>query len=392
MTMEDGDAHATSKHVLHQLSGTVYACSSLSPLSSRPGNFVYRGVLLHPLCAKDKAPVRTVIIKHYTTYTSEDAPNHMACRVDGPVVIFHPERHEASNIQVLEDFIYTTGLKSMLLSAEASALLASSLEAIGFALGAWIRAFHMWAAAPEQAALRAQMWQNDLMRKTKYLFTYNAFLQVLELHPEILEDHREILEKIQDTLSKEYERPSTEEDNDLGLIHGDFWSGKYVLPPKLHCILCQSCWILWSNGESISILLPATPWQEPPLSGVPNKLFIIDWEFAQFGHRSNDIGQLIGDLYERKLYGNVETVAPVMEGVMKGYGKLSERMAFRVAMYVGVHLIGWYNRRPQKGPKVVPPHVILEGLTIGRDFIIKGWEKDREYFENSALAPLFRRE
>ncbi|QYS97796.1 Phosphotransferase enzyme family protein [Trichoderma simmonsii] len=388
MTTEDGDADTASKHVLQQLSDTVYACSSLSPLSSRPGNFVYRGVLVHPLSAKDEAPVRTVIIKHCTTSTSEDAPDHMARRVDGPnfeelllnsiahfspltdpsILIKVPRLHlldEASNIQVLEDFIDSTGLKSMLLSAEASNLLPSSLEAIGFALGLWLRAFHVWAAAPEQAALRAQMWQSDPMRKTKYLFTYHVFLKVLETHPEVLEDHREILEKIQDTISKEYERPSTEDDEDLGLIHGDFWSG--------------------------NILLPATPWREPPLSGGPNKLFIIDWEFAQFGHRSNDIGQLIGDLYERKLYGKVETVAPVMEGVIRGYGELSEQMAFRVAIYVGVHLIGWYNRRPQKGPKVVPSHVILEGLTIGRDFIIKGWEKDRKYFENSALASLFRR-
>lgn len=89
MTTEDGDADAASKHVLQQLSDTVYACSSLSPLSSRPGNFVYRGVLVHPLSAKDEAPVGTIIIKHCTTSTSEDGLNHIASRVDGPVVIFH---------------------------------------------------------------------------------------------------------------------------------------------------------------------------------------------------------------------------------------------------------------------------------------------------------------
>ncbi|KAL7904943.1 kinase-like domain-containing protein [Trichoderma velutinum] len=387
MATEDGDADAASKHVLQRLSDTVYACSSLSPLSSRPGNFVYRGILIHPLSAKDEAPVRTVIIKHCTTSASQDAPNHTAYRVDGPnfeelllnsIAQFSPLTDpsiliqvplsflldQESNIQVLEDFVDSTGLKSMLLSAEGSKLLPSSLEAIGFALGSWVRAFHMWAAAPEQATLRAQMWQSDPMRKIKYLFTYHAFLKVLETQPEVLEGHREILEEIRDAISEEYERPGTEEDEDLGLIHGDFWSG--------------------------NILLPATPWREPPLPGVSNKLFIIDWEFAQFGHRSNDIGQILGDLYERRLYGNVETVAPVMEGVIKGYGELSERMAFRVAIYVGVHLIGWYNRRPRNGPKVVPLHVILEGLTIGRDFIIKGWEKDRAFFENSALASLFK--
>ena len=78
-----------------------------------------------------------------------------------------------------------------------------------------------------------------------------------------------------------------------------------------------------------------------------------------------------------------------MEGVIDGYGKLTDEMAFRTAIYVGVHLVGWYNRRPQKGPRVVPPEVIIVGLKIGRDFIIKGWEKDRKFFEGSALASLF---
>lgn len=317
---------------------------------------------------------------------------HFSPLTDPSIQIKVPRLHlldQASSIQILEDFVDTTGLKSMLLSAEGSNLLPSSLEAIGFALGSWVQAFHMWAVAPEQAALRAQMWQNDPMRKTKYLFTYHAFLKVLETHPEVLEGHRDILEKIRDTISKEYERPSTEEDEDLGLIHGDFWSGKYVLSLELPYIYVYM-WDFGSNEVNISILVPATPWREPPLSGISNKLFIIDWEFAQFGHRSNDIGQIIGDLYERKLYSNAETVTPVMEGVIRGYGKLSDQMAFRVAIYVGVHLIGWYNRRPRIGPRVVPSHVILEGLTIGRDFIIKGWEKDRKYFEDSALSLLFR--
>lgn len=88
MTTEDGDADAASKHVMQQLSDTVYACSSLSPLSSRPGNFVYRGVLVRPLPAKDEAPMQTVIIKHSTTSANEDGPNRMAYRVDERVVIF----------------------------------------------------------------------------------------------------------------------------------------------------------------------------------------------------------------------------------------------------------------------------------------------------------------
>jgi hypothetical protein len=70
-------------------------------------------------------------------------------------------------------------------------------------------------------------------------------------------------------------------------------------------------------------------------------------------------------------------------------GDLGDQMAFRTAIYVGVHLTGWYNRRPRKGLKLAPPEVIVAGLTVGRDFILKGWEKDRKFFEGSALTPLF---
>ena len=78
-----------------------------------------------------------------------------------------------------------------------------------------------------------------------------------------------------------------------------------------------------------------------------------------------------------------------MKGVIDGYGALSDEMAFRTAIYVGVHLISWYNRRPRKGPRVAPPEVIVAGLTVGRDFMVKGWEKDRRFFQGSALASLF---
>lgn len=64
-------------------------------------------------------------------------------------------------------------------------------------------------------------------------------------------------------------------------------------------------------------------------------------------------------------------------------------MAFRVAIHVGVHLINWHSRRPQRGPWVATPEAIVTGLALGRDFILKGWEKDKEFFESSSLAPLF---
>jgi hypothetical protein len=129
------------------------------------------------------------------------------------------------------------------------------------------------------------------------------------------------------------------------------------------------------------------------------ELFVIDWEFAQYGHRSTDLGQILGDLYERKIYNNLDITIPVLQGVINGYGgphavsddDYDDEMAFRTAVYVGVHLVSYYDRRPRKGPRAVSEDVLVAGLRVGRDFIVKGWEKDREFFRGGALELLFGR-
>jgi 5-methylthioribose kinase len=63
-----------------------------------------------------------------------------------------------------------------------------------------------------------------------------------------------------------------------------------------------------------------------PAIRLTHELFIIDWEFAQFGHRSYDLGQIVGDLFERKIYNNLETAISAMEGVIAGYGDLTDDM------------------------------------------------------------------
>jgi hypothetical protein len=139
---------------------------------------------------------------------------------------------------------------------------------------------------------------------------------------------------------------------------------------------------------NISILIPTTPWQQSPPPGEPNKIYIIDWEFAQFGHRSCDLGQIIGDFYERKVFYDSDVGLPTMNGIISGYGKLSEEMAFRTAIYVGVHVVTWYTRMWKKNPKIARD-VVKAGLTVGRDFILNGLEKNKGFFEGNALASLF---
>jgi hypothetical protein len=235
--LELAEEDAISMQLLQQLSRTQYVCSSLSsPLSSRPGNFVYRGILAQPIRTQDGATVQSIIIKHSTDSVpkifeelllnalANYLPPTTTATVKPPRLYLYDRE---TNTQVLEDFSNADGFRAMLFSANAHNLLPSpSTATIGRNLGYWLRCFHVWASAPEQAALRAQMWQNDPMRKIKYLFTYDSVLKVLENYPELLERHEKTLDTIRDVMAKEFERPSTEEGDGFGLLHGDFWSGK----------------------------------------------------------------------------------------------------------------------------------------------------------------------
>ena len=119
-------------------------------------------------------------------------------------------------------------------------------------------------------------------------------------------------------------------------------------------------------------------------------MFIIDWEFAQFGHRAYDLGQMIGDLCERKHFNNDSPSAEqVLQGLITGYGPVTREMAFRTAIHAGIHLICWYIRRAPDSPLPYPIEQATRLIELGRDFVVKGWNADRDWFQDSMLAPLF---
>lgn len=127
----------------------------------------------------------------------------------------------------------------------------------------------------------------------------------------------------------------------------------------------------------------------------PNRLFIIDWENAQYGHRAVDIGSMMADLYERHHFSVAGTSLPILEGFVKGYGgpllRTHDELAFRVAIHAGVHLICWYYRRDRNTPLPYPLPTVLAALSLGRDIILKGWRKDKEGLKGTFLAPVFAR-
>jgi 5-methylthioribose kinase len=46
--------------------------------------------------------------------------------------------------------------------------------------------------------------------------------------------------------------------------------------------------------------VPNTPTLENSIE--ETKVFIVDWEFSQFGNRSLDLGQMVSDLYKRQYF------------------------------------------------------------------------------------------
>ncbi|KAI1307514.1 kinase-like domain-containing protein [Xylaria venustula] len=374
-------------NVLQALSETPYACYSLTHLTNGTTNFVFRGTLVRPIRRDENESAvvaSTVIVKHSLPHAAlnRDLPidasrtlyeesmldalndfNPGVVEVKAPrLYLFIRER----NIQVLEDFPATEDLKSVFVSSNRDKILTRQVAtSLGHDIGVWLRSFHDWSMSPN--ARLEGFGDNEPMRKLKYTITYDSYLRVLENHfPDLLEGHQSILQEVKETATKEFEKISTGENGDKnwGLIHGDFWTGNVLVPTDL------------------SSLAPQLPDE--------TKLLIVDWEFTQFGHRSYDVGQMIGDIYERWHFWKADGAIPAINGFIRGYGQLENNdLAFRIAIHAGVHLIGWYTRRAPNAPLRFPLAQVTDAMRIGRDWIEKGWQKDIRYFENTPLASLF---
>ena len=101
---------------------------------------------------------------------------------------------------------------------------------------------------------------------------------------------------------------------------------------------------------------------------------------------------MIGDLYERKHFKDIEGAVWAVKAFIKGYGTVSKEMAFRIAIHTGVHLITWVTRGP---PLHMRPSWATKGkavaiVELGMTFILEGWKRNGEYFKNSVMADLFR--
>ncbi|KAL1854448.1 hypothetical protein VTK73DRAFT_8745 [Phialemonium thermophilum] len=383
--------------VLQFLADTPYACSSIAPISGGSVNFVFRGLLCEPQTlprsttqdASPEAAARTVVIKHgagflfanrdfqldVTRCFYEETMLHAlndfsstTANITTPrLLLFDPK----TSTQVLEDIPDATDLKSFLLQhansqSPARPLGARAAASIGYGLGSWLRSLHDWSSGTVQENLRNQLARNAGMRELKCRVTDVAFQTLLENFPDLLDGRAPTLERVRHWMREDFEKPvlKTADGLEWGVIHGDFWTGNVLLPVQT--------------------------------SRSPVRLVVIDWEFAQIGHRAYDLGQMVGDLYERHHFHSVDSSLAILGEFVRGYrgsdGSLSDELAFRTVIHAGVHLIGRFTRRPPNGRLADPQDKLSGAMGLARDWILKGWERDREWFGRSALAPLFKRQ
>lgn len=108
---------------------------------------------------------------------------------------------------------------------------------------------------------------------------------------------------------------------------------------------------------------------------------------CELGVRPLDLGQMIAELYELFLYKQVDAALWLIEGFATGYGYVDDDFAFRAAVHVGTHLVGFGTSVPGWGS----PEAIERVCKTGRDIITHAWGKDRAWFEDHHLSPLFRK-
>jgi hypothetical protein len=144
---------------------------------------------------------------------------HEGITVQTPkLYLFYPETHT----QIYSDLPSSLDMKNYVLTHTHS-ITKSQCVRLGYSLGTWAKAFHSWAQAPEQEKLKEYMRGNRDMMELKYMMNYGSILMdTISKFPRLLEESRSLFEDVGRSVRKEL-------DGDGGvLIHGDFWSGKFV--------------------------------------------------------------------------------------------------------------------------------------------------------------------
>lgn len=133
-----------------------------------------------------------------------------------------------------------------------------------------------------------------------------------------------------------------------------------------------------------SILLPQTLLHQNTTTTAT--IFITDWELTQTGPRALDLGQMIAELYMTQLYKGIPAGTWILRAFVDAYRPaLTDEMAFRAAIHAGVHLVAFGSVVAGWGDE---EHV-LGVVAVGRDLVVKGWEREKGWFLGGVLGCLF---
>lgn len=354
------------------LQGTPYAVTSLTPLAGGTANFIFKASLRTPL----QDGTREVLVKNSQAYAAgypalalpllrcEIEVQSLRILADLPPVIssnyeirtplllhYHAETHT----QIQEHLGRATSLKEYALKHYAAVPTPSALEPqchrLGVALGTWLRAFHAWSDHPGRRALRDALARNRDMRRLKRVVNYDHLAQRAQRYPRVLGGCEPVLRQIADMAAAELE-----DESKLHVIHGDFWTGNVLLPD----------------------LVPEASQR------VPVPVRIVDWEMAQVGVRAEDLGQLVAELWELKLYKDADAGLWMIQGFAQGYGQVDAELGFRALLHVGAHLVCFGSSTPGWGTEEQGQDV----AAVGRDVLLDAWGKKAEGFRNHPLGCL----
>ncbi|KAJ9152115.1 Phosphotransferase enzyme family protein [Pleurostoma richardsiae] len=368
MALPQGSDEIAS-HVLGELKETEYACSSLQPLTGGTANFIFKGSLAKPLLDG----TREVLIKHgedFVALSPDFKLPTLRCRFEEdclralqtlpPAVssvcsVRTPRLFrfgKDTNTQIQEYLPDSLNLKLYALKHYASPTpesLKAQCAEIGHGLGKWLRRFHDWARQPSQVVLRSAIKLNKEMQSLKHMINYSRLVSAAESRPAVLADAKETFVQVAEMAKSE-----VDDEQNLQVIHGDFWTGNVLLPDR------------------------------PLVVGQQIPIFIIDWEMCQLGVPALDLGQVIAELYELKLFKGIQAGLWLIEGFAAGYGQIDDATAFRTAIHVGTHLV-CFSSVPGWGTHEQVEQVVM----AGKEIIVRAWQKDRAWFEGGPLSSLF---
>ncbi|KAK1731208.1 phosphotransferase [Colletotrichum acutatum] len=362
------------REVKAELAGTPYSFESARLLSGGTTNFIFHVKLLQPLLDGNAE----VAVKHGEGFVAQSPDFKLPtsrCRIEESclkdlselplytsenITVATPKLfyfNEETNTQVQAYQPSPLSLKNYALQYfAASTPQISTLESVksqsldvGRAVGTWLRSFHDWSNSGKQLKFRDIAAGNKEMQTLKRWMNYERLPNSITRFPDILGDCSDIFADVVNSVKKEMI-----DEKALHVIHGDFWTGNILL-------------------------------EEKPLDDEHSRLLVVDWEMCQLAVKPLDLGQMIAELYELKIYKDMEAGIWLIQGFIDGYGAVDDDFAFRTLLHVAVHLIGFGTTVQGWGTQDQAKSVASEG----RDILKNAWAKDRGFFEKHPLGCIF---